>query len=76
MEKQHGMVVMIRTGGFGYIQPSDSNDTNDAVFYHAAGLLNIDFKDLREGMEVTYQLISYRKKGKELVKAVNVEVIQ
>ena len=43
---------MIRARGFGFITDEDGQE----VFFHRSELVNVDFDDLNEGDEVTFEV--------------------
>ena len=64
MEKKRGTIVFIHQyKGYGYILPDGCSYKGDYVFFHANGLSNFDFKDVREGVGCRFAEI-ITEKGK------------
>lgn len=73
METKQGIITgLIKKGGYGYIQPDNSQDK---IFFHATGVCSPNFNDLREGMPVNYFLIEYETKGEKRNKAIGVVTV-
>jgi len=69
MEVKQGTITGIMARGFGYIRPHDSEEE---IFFHAKAVCSPTFEELREGMEVNYCLVNYKKKGESRTKAIGV----
>ena len=68
MESKKGIIVVIQAmRGFGFIRGEDE----EKIFFHASGVINPEFEELKEGNRVEY-LEEVTSKGK---KAIGVEII-
>ena len=65
--RQKGEIKKLTDRGFGFITQSDGSKD---VFFHKSGLDGVEFDQLREGLEVTYEVES----GEKGLKAVGVKV--
>ena len=52
---EQGTIKRITDKGFGFISPAD-NQGNKDMFFHSSNVEGVDFNDLREGQEVTYNV--------------------
>lgn len=48
-----GTIARLTDKGFGFIKPDDSDQD---LFFHANELKDVEFNDLKEGQEVTFQV--------------------
>ncbi len=48
--------------GFGFIWQDDGTE----IFFHASGVCNLEFKDLKEGFKVEYMIVEVPK-GKKAI---------
>lgn len=49
-----GSIVRLQDKGFGFIKPEDGSKD---VFFHASALVEISFDELREGENVTFDVV-------------------
>lgn len=49
-----GKIARVTDRGFGFITPADGQKD---VFFHAKDLNGVEFNDLREGDEVTFEIV-------------------
>jgi len=71
MDKKSGMIVFVHQyKGYGYILPDGCSYKSDYVFFHANGLSDSEFKDIREGTSCRFTEIT-TEKGK---RGIGVEV--
>lgn len=49
-----GSIVRLQDKGFGFIKPEDGSKD---VFFHASALVEVSFDDLREGDNVTFDVV-------------------
>lgn len=67
-----GIVTTIQSArGFGFIRQDDGED----IFFHASGVCSPQFKDLREGYQVEYQVVEVPKNDKIITKAIGIVAI-
>ncbi|MCO8120112.1 cold-shock protein [Stieleria sp. TO1_6] len=66
---EQGTIKRITDKGFGFISTSDSR--ND-LFFHSSAVEGVQFNDLREGQEVTYNV----GQGPKGPRAENVQLIE
>jgi len=63
LAKGKGIVKTIfHNKGFGFIRQDDGTD----IFFHASGVCNPQFADLREGHEVKYMIVEAPKGNKAI----------
>lgn len=63
MEHGKGIITTIfQNEGFGFIKQDDGTD----IFFHAGGVCNPEFKDLKEGYKVEYMIVEVPK-GKKAI---------
>jgi len=62
---QEGVIVRLTDRGFGFIKREDEEKD---LFFHSSELKNVQFKDLREGDKVTFEVTE----GPKGLNAVNV----
>lgn len=48
-----GKIVRLNDRGFGFISPGEGEKD---IFFHASALQGVDFNDLQEGDDVTYEV--------------------
>ncbi len=74
-----GRIAAIRSDkGFGFIKDSPGGSNSNDVFFHRSAVIGVQFEDLREGQEVTFQTepdprdpSRYRASGVRLVEEDN-----
>lgn len=63
MDKGKGIVTTVfQNKGFGFIRQDDGTE----IYFHASGVCNPEFKDLKEGYKVEYMIVEVPK-GKKAI---------
>ena len=63
MEHGKGIVTTIfQNKGFGFIKQDDGTE----IYFHASGVCNPEFKDLKEGYKVEYMIVDVPKGTKAI----------
>lgn len=68
-ETKNGMILNLNDKGFGFIKPTNETGKKD-IFFHASGLIDVEFNTLEPGMRVCY----VEKEGKKGLMAADIVI--
>jgi len=67
-ETKQGIICNLNQKGYGYIKPTERTERD--IFFHASGLIDIEFNSLETGMKVCY----IEKEGKKGLMAADIVI--